>query len=99
MHGYHPVCHFPLNSLYQLYGSNGRSYGRIEVWLEESYSSNIPLNYHCHIYNIVDRVYHALIFSMFTLFLFQVLFLIFCLEHIYAGLGLQGWIHWHYDFA
>jgi hypothetical protein len=78
---------------------NGIFYDRIEAWLEESHSSNVPMNYRCHISNIVDRVYHALILIIFTLFLFQVLFLIFCLEHVYGGLGLQGWLHWHYEFT
>jgi hypothetical protein len=93
MHNSHLICYFPLNSFYQFYGSNGIFYDRIEAWLEESYSSNVPMNYHCHIFNMVNRFYHASIFPTFTLSLFQVLFLIFCLEHMFAGLGLQGWLH------
>jgi hypothetical protein len=57
------------------------------------------MNYHYHIFNMVNRVYHVLIFPTFSLFLFQVLLLIFCLEHMFAGLGLHGWLHWHYDFT
>jgi hypothetical protein len=97
MHDSHPLCYFPLNS-YQFYGNNGRFYDRIEAWLEELYSSNVPMNYYCHKFNMVNRFYHALIFFTFTLFLFQVMFLIFCLEHVFAGLGLYGWLHWNYEF-
>jgi len=54
----------------------------MEAWLEESYSSNVPTNYRCHIYNIVDRFYNALIIPIFTLFLFQDLFIILFLERV-----------------
>jgi hypothetical protein len=99
IHGSHLICYFPLNSLHQFYDSNARSHDRIEAWLERSYLDRFPMNYHCHISNIVDRVYHVLIFPIFTLFLFQDLFLIFCHEHVFAGLELQGWLHWHYEFT
>jgi len=99
MHSSHLICYFPLNSFYQFYGSNGRFYDRIEAWLEESYSSNVPMNYYSHIFNMVNRFYRASIFPTFTLSLFQVMFLIFCLEHMFACLGLHKWLHWYYDFT
>jgi hypothetical protein len=57
------------------------------------------MNYHYDIFSMVNRVFDVLIFPIFSLLLFQVLLLIFCLEHMYAGLGLQLWIHWHYEFT
>jgi hypothetical protein len=86
MHGSHLVCYFPLNSLHQFYDSNARFYDRIEAWLERSYLDRFPMNYQYDIFNMVDRVYHVLIFPTFSLFLFQALSLIFCLEHM-----LQAW--------
>jgi hypothetical protein len=90
MHDSHLVCYFPLNSLHQFYDSHGRFYDRIETWLERYYLDRIPMSYHCHMFNMVNIFYHALIFPTFILSLFQVLCLIFCLEHMYVGLGLQG---------
>jgi hypothetical protein len=98
MHGSHLVCHFPMNSLHQFYGSNGSFHDIFEAWLEESYSSNVPMNYCIVIFNMVNIFYHGLIFPTFTLFLFQVLFLIFFDEHACADLRLYGWLHWHYDY-
>jgi hypothetical protein len=93
IHGSHLVCYYPLDSLYQFYDSNGKFYDGIEKWLERSYLDLFPMNYHNEIFNIVDRVYHDLIFPTFSRFLFQAMSLIFCLEHVYADLGLQGWLH------
>jgi len=90
MHGSHLVCYFPLKSLHQFYDSHGIFYDRIETWLERSYLDRIPMSYHCHMFNTVNIFYHALIFTTFILSLFQVLCLIFCLEHMYVGFRLQG---------
>jgi len=68
MHGFHLVCYFPLNSLIQFYGSNGRFYDIFEAWLEESYSSNVPMNDCIDIFNMVNRFYHALIFPLLLYF-------------------------------
>jgi hypothetical protein len=91
------ICYFPLKPLHQFYDSNARFHDRIETWLEESYSYNVRMNYPYDIFNIVDRVFQVLILPTFSLFLFQVVSLIFCHEHMFAGLGLQGWIHCHYE--
>ena len=96
MHDSHSTCYFPLNPLHQVYDSNSIFYDRIESWLEESYLSNVPMNYHYDIHNIVDRVFEFLILPTFSLFLFQVLLLIFCDRHVFGGLGLYGWLHWNY---
>jgi hypothetical protein len=64
MHGSHPICYFPFNSFYQFYGSNGRFYDIIEACLDELYSSNAPMNYQCHIFNMVNKFYHASIFPL-----------------------------------
>jgi hypothetical protein len=57
------------------------------------------MNYHYDIFNMVNRVFDVLIFPTFTLLFLQVLLLIFCHEHMFAGLGLHGWLHWHYEFT
>ena len=95
----HLVCYFPLKSFHEVYDSHGTFYDRIETWLERFYFDTFPMNYHNDIFNMVNRVYHELIFPTFSRFLFQALSLIFCLEHMFAGLGLLGWLHWHYDFT
>jgi hypothetical protein len=87
MHYSHLVCFFPSNSFHQLYDRSARFYNRIEAWLERSYLEQFPMNYRFHIFNMVNRFYHALIFPTFSLFLFQALSLILCLEHMYASLG------------
>jgi hypothetical protein len=92
MHNSHFIYHFSMNFLHQFYGSNGIFYDIFEAWLEELYSSNVPMNYCIDIFNMVNRFYHSLIFPTFTLFLFQVLFLIFYDEHAYAILRLYKWI-------
>jgi hypothetical protein len=99
MHGSHSVCYFLVDSLHQFYDSNAIFYDRIEAWLEGSYSTRFPMNYHYDIFNMVNRVFDVLIFPTFTLLFLQVLLLIFCHEHMFVGLGLHGWIHWHYDFT
>jgi hypothetical protein len=99
MHGSQSICYFLLNSLHKFYGSNGSFHDRFEAWLEESYSSNVPMNYCIDIFNMVNGFDHALIFPNFTLFLFQILFLIFYDEHACASLGLYRWLHWHYEFT
>jgi hypothetical protein len=99
MHYFHSVYYFPLNSLYQIYVIHGKFYDRIEAWLEESYSTNVPMNYRCHIFSMGNRVFDVLIFPTFTLCLFQALSLIFFLEHMFVGLGLYRWIHWNHDFT
>jgi hypothetical protein len=48
---------------------------------------------------MVNRVFNVLIIPAFTLFLFQALTLIFFHEHVFAGLGLHGWLHWHCEFT
>jgi hypothetical protein len=57
------------------------------------------MNNHCHIFNMVYRVFHVLIFPSFTLFFLEVQLLISYDEHVFEGLELHGWIHWHYDFT
>jgi hypothetical protein len=84
MRGSHLVCYFPMNALHQFYDSHGIIYDSIETWLEESYSSNVPINCHCHISNIVNRVFNVLFFPTFSLSLFQVLLLIYCHQHVFA---------------
>jgi len=98
-HGPHLVCYFLLNSLDQFYDSNAIFYDRIEAWLEISYLDTFPMNNHYDILSMVTKVFDVLIFPIFSLLLFQVLLLIFCHEHMFACLGLHGWLHWHYDFT
>jgi hypothetical protein len=99
IHGSQLVCYFSVNSLHQFSYSHAIFYDRIEAWLEGSYLAKFPMNYHCDIFYMVDRLFHVLIFPTFSLFLLQVPILIFCDEHMFAGLELHGWIHWHYQFT
>jgi len=79
--------------------SHGTFYDKIEPWLERYYLDRFPMNCHNYMFNMVNRVFDESNFPTFNRFLFQALSLIFCLQHIYAGLGLQGWLHWHYEFS
>jgi hypothetical protein len=99
MHVSHLVCYFPLKSLHQFYVSYGRFYDKIESWSDGSYSTNVPINYYYHLFNMVNRFFGVLIFPTFCLSLLQILLLIFCHKHLFLGLGLHGWLHCHYDFT
>jgi hypothetical protein len=68
IHGSHLVCYFLVHSLHQLYVINGIFYDIIEAWLEESYSYNVPMNYHNDIFNIVQKVFQFLTLPTFSLF-------------------------------
>jgi hypothetical protein len=92
IHGSHLVCYFPLNSFHQFYDCNDIFYDRIETLLDRSYLDIFPMNDHCHMLNMVDRVYRVLIFPTSTLSLFKFLFLIYSLEHVSTGLGLFRWL-------
>jgi len=73
IHGSDLVCYFYVKSLHQFYVSHDR----IEAWLEEYYSMNVPMNYHYEIINTMNRVFGVLIFPTFTLLFLQVPLLLF----------------------